>query len=213
VKPDVLELALARPAPERSALVRRARVLAWASLGWHLVEAAVAVAAGLAAGSIALIGFGGDSLVEAAAAGVILWRFSSGRERLAQRLIGISFLALAAYVSIEAVRTLLLAEHPDASPVGIVLAAVTLATMPPLAAAKSRVGNALESSATASEGRQNLLCAYLSAALLVGLGANALLGWWWADPAAALAVAALALKEGREAWRGESCCSDPACPG
>jgi divalent metal cation (Fe/Co/Zn/Cd) transporter len=213
VKPDVLELPLARPAPERPALVRRARVLAWASLAWHLVEAAVAVAAGLAAGSIALIGFGGDSLVEAAAAGVILWRFSSGRERLAQRLIGISFLALAAYVSIEAVRTLLLAEHPDASPVGIVLAAVTLATMPPLAAAKSRVGNALESSATASEGRQNLLCAYLSAALLVGLGANALLGWWWADPAAALAVAALALKEGREAWRGESCCSDPACPG
>jgi divalent metal cation (Fe/Co/Zn/Cd) transporter len=186
-------------------------MLAWLSLGWHLVEAVIAAAAGLAAGSIALIGFGGDSLIEAGAAGVILWRFSSGQERHAQRLIGASFLLLAAYVSIEAVRTLVLGDQADASPVGIALAAVTLVTMPPLAAAKSRVGEALASSATASEGRQNLLCAYLSAALLVGLGANALFGWWWADPAAALAVAALAVKEGREAWRGKGCCSDPAC--
>jgi divalent metal cation (Fe/Co/Zn/Cd) transporter len=211
VRPDVLELPVAPPASARPALVRRARLLAWLSLGWHLVEALIAAAAGLAAGSIALIGFGGDSLIEAGAAGVILWRFSSGHERRAQRLIGASFLLLAAYVSIEAVRTLVLGDHADASPVGIALAAVTLVTMPPLAAAKSRVGAALGSSATASEGRQNLLCAYLSAALLVGLGANALLGWWWADPAAALAVAALALKEGREAWRGEGCCDDPLC--
>ncbi len=202
--PEVLELPLGIP---REPLVRRARLLAWASLGWHLVEAVVAAVAGLAAGSIALVAFGGDSLVEAGAAGVVLWRFSSGHERRAQKLIGASFLLLAAYVSVEAIRTLALGEHADASPLGIALAAVTLVTMPPLAAAKARVGDALGSSATASEGRQNMLCAYLSAALLVGLGANALLGWWWADPAAALAVAALALKEGREAWRGESCCS------
>jgi divalent metal cation (Fe/Co/Zn/Cd) transporter len=148
---------------------------------------------------------------------VVVWRFAAGRsaspeaERRAQRLIGASFLVLAAYVGIEAVRTLVVGDHADSSPVGIALAAVTLATMPPLAAAKARVGQALGSSATASEGRQNMLCAYLSAALLVGLGANALFGWWWADPAAALAVAALAIKEGREAWRGEGCCEDPLC--
>jgi divalent metal cation (Fe/Co/Zn/Cd) transporter len=203
--PEVLGLPVAGRAP-RLALVRRARLLAWVSLGWHLAEAAVAAAAGLAAGSIALVGFGGDSLIESGAAAVVIWRFSSGRERRAQKLIGASFLLLAAYVSIEAVRTLLLGQHAEASPVGIALAAVTLVTMPPLAAAKARVGEALGSSATASEGRQNLLCAYLSAALLLGLGANALLGWWWADPGAALAVAALAIKEGRDAWRGEACC-------
>jgi divalent metal cation (Fe/Co/Zn/Cd) transporter len=203
--PEVLGFPVAGRAP-RLALVRRARLLAWVSLGWHLAEAAVAAAAGLAAGSIALVGFGGDSLIESGAAGVVIWRFSSGRERRAQKLIGASFLLLAAYVSIEAVRTLLLGQHAEASPVGIALAAVTLVTMPPLAAAKARVGEALGSSATASEGRQNLLCAYLSAALLLGLGANALLGWWWADPGAALAVAALAIKEGRDAWRGEACC-------
>jgi divalent metal cation (Fe/Co/Zn/Cd) transporter len=217
MRPDVLELSVAAPAAARPALVARARLLAWVSLGWHVAEAAVAVAAGLAAGSIALVGFGGDSLVEAGASGVVVWRFSAGRsaseraESRAQRLIGASFLALALYVSVEATRTLVVGDHAGTSLVGICLAAVTLAAMPPLAAAKARVGQALGSSATASEGRQNLLCAYLSAALLLGLGANALLGWWWADPAAALAVAALALKEGRDAWRGEGCCDDPLC--
>jgi len=208
VAPEVLQLPLFTP---REALVRRARLLAWTSLGWHLVEAAVAAAAGVAAGSIALVGFGGDSLIEAAAAAVVLWRFSSGQERRAQRLIGASFLVLAAYVGFEAVRSVATGEHPDTSIVGIALAAVTLVAMPPLAAAKTRVGEALASSATASEGRQNMVCAYLSAALLVGLGLNALFGWWWADPAAALAVAAVAVREGRQAWRGEGCCSDPAC--
>jgi divalent metal cation (Fe/Co/Zn/Cd) transporter len=206
MRPELLQLPVARPAP-RSALVRRARLLAWVSLAWHLVEAAVAAAAGLAADSIALVGFGGDSMIEAGAAGVVLWRLSSGRERLAQRLIGASFLLLASYVSVEAVRTLVIGQHADASPLGLALAAAALVTMPPLAAAKVRVGEALGSSATASEGRQNLLCAYLSAALLVGLGANALFGWWWADPVAALAVAALAVKEGRDAWRGDACCA------
>ena len=120
---------------------------------------------------------------------------------------------IAAYVSLEAVRSLLVGERPEASWVGIGLAAVTLVTMPPLAIAKGRIGEKLESSATKSEGQQNMLCAYLSAALLVGLGANALFGLWWADPVAALVIAAVALKEGRESWRGESCCTAPMVAG
>ena len=196
----------------RHRLVGRARLLAWAGIGWHAVEAAVAVGAGLAAGSIALIGFGADSVVESFAGLVVVWRFAGGRagseaaEDRAQKLIGASFILIAAYVAIEATRTLLVGDHPDPSWVGMALATVTLATMPPLAAAKARVGERLGSSATKSEGRQNMLCAYLSAGLLVGLGANAVLGWWWADPAAALLIAAVAVREGREAWRGDACC-------
>jgi divalent metal cation (Fe/Co/Zn/Cd) transporter len=210
VPAQVLELAVS--APPRDALVRRARALAWASLAWHLAEAVVAVAAGVAAGSIALVGFGGDSIVEAAAAAIVVWRFADRRaasedaERRAQRLVALSFLALAAYVGFEAVRSLVAGDRPEASWVGIGLAAITLAAMPPLARAKARVGAALRSGATVSEGRQNLLCAWLSAALLAGLAANALFGLWWADPVAALAVAGVALKEGRDAWRGEGCC-------
>ena len=190
-------------------------MLAWLGLGWHGVEAAVAIGAGIAASSIALVGFGADSLIEAVAGIVVLWRFAGSRagsdaaERRAQQLIAISFYVIAAYVGIEAVRTLASGDHPEASYVGIVLSAVTLATMPPLAIAKARVGARLGSAATASEGRQNMLCAYLSAALLVGLSLNALLGWWWADPATALVIAAVAVREGRDAWRGESCCTAP----
>ena len=197
---------------ERPELVRRARLLAWLGLGWHGVEAAVAIAAGIAAGSIALIGFGADSLVESAAGFVVVWRFASVRaasqraERRAQQLISASFWLLALYVGIEAVRTLAVADRPDVSWVGIGLAAVTLATMPPLARAKARLGDRLGSSATKSEGRQNMLCAYLSAALLVGLGANAIAGWWWADPITALVIAGVAVHEAREAWRGNACC-------
>jgi divalent metal cation (Fe/Co/Zn/Cd) transporter len=204
---------------ERGRLVRRAKMLAWLGVGWHGIEAAVAIFAGLAASSIALIGFGADSLIESVAGFVLLWRFSASRsssdiadrqaERRAQKLIAASFYVIAAYVGFESVRTLLLAEQPDASWVGIGLAAVTLVTMPPLAIAKARVGEALGSSATKSEGRQNMLCAYLSAALLVGLGANALFGLWWADPITALLIAGVAVKEGRESWRGESCCAAP----
>ena len=200
-----------RDARERESLVRRAKLLAWLGVGWHGIEAAVAVGAGVVAGSIALVGFGADSLVESFAGLALLWRFGANRasselaERRAQRIIGASFYVIAAYVGIEAVRTLLGGNHPDASYVGIGLAAVTLTAMPPLAAAKARVGEKLGSSATKSEGRQNLLCAYLSAALLVGLGANAILGWWWADPLAALLIAAVAVNEGREAWAGEAC--------
>ena len=198
---------------ERAALVRRAKLLAWIGLGWHGVEATIAIAAGVAAGSIALIGFGADSMFESLAGIVLLWRFAGTRsssdsaERRAQKVIAISFYVLAAYVGIEAVRTLVGADHPGVSWIGIGLSVVTLLTMPPLAIAKGRVGDRLGSSATKSEGRQNLVCAYLSAALLLGLGANAIAGWWWADPIAALVVAAVAVREGRAAWHGEACCA------
>jgi divalent metal cation (Fe/Co/Zn/Cd) transporter len=204
---------------ERARLVRRAKQLAWLGVGWHGIEAAIAVGAGLAASSIALIGFGADSLIESVAGFVLLWRFAASRtssedaERRAQKLIAISFYVIAAYVGFEAIRTLLTGERPDASWVGIGLAAFTLVTMPPLAIAKGRIGEKLGSSATKSEGQQNMLCAYLSAALLVGLGANALFGLWWADPMTALIIAGVAVKEGRESWRGESCCTAPMVAG
>jgi divalent metal cation (Fe/Co/Zn/Cd) transporter len=204
------------PAGKRERLVRRAKLLAWLGVGWHGVEATVAVGAGVVAGSVALVGFGADSLIEAAAGAVVLWRFASARaaseraERRAQRLIAASFYVLAAYVAAAAARTLATAHHPDVSWVGIGLALVTLTAMPPLAMAKAKLGERLGSSATKSEGRQNMLCAYLSAGLLVGLGANALAGWWWADPAAALLIAAVAVHEGRRAWRGEVCCAEPS---
>jgi divalent metal cation (Fe/Co/Zn/Cd) transporter len=191
--------------------VRRARLLAWGGNAWHLIEFAIAVGAGIAASSIALVGFGIDSLIEALAGFIILWRFAASRahsesaERRAQQLIAASYFALAAYIAVESLRTLLGDSHPETSWVGIGLAAVTAPTMPLLARAKQRVGRQLNSSATVSEGSQNMICAYLSIALLVGLGANALLGWWWADPAAALVIAGVAAREGRESWRGENC--------
>lgn len=202
------------PAP-RDALVRRAKMLAWLGLGWHVAEACVAIAAGIAASSIALIGFGADSVVETAAAVILLWRFAPRRaaaewaEHRAHKLIGVSFYAIAVYVAVEAVRTLVTASEPDASLVGIALAAVTLVTMPILAAAKRRIGEQLGSIATTSEARQTSLCAYLSAALLAGLSANAVFGAWWADPIAALVIAAVAVQEGRRAWAGdpEGCCA------
>jgi divalent metal cation (Fe/Co/Zn/Cd) transporter len=203
-------------APPRARLVRRARFLARLGLAWHGIEAAVAIGAGIAASSIALIGFGADSLVESMAGVVLLWRLGERRseseqaERRAQHLIGASFWLIAAYVGVEAIRSLIGGHEPSVSYVGIGLAAVTLATMPPLAAAKSRVAHQLGSAATRSEGRQNLLCAYLSAALLIGLGANAALGWWWADPVTALLIAGVAVNEGRDAWRGEGC-ADGCC--
>lgn len=204
---------------ERERLVGRAKMLAWIGVGWHGVEAAVAVGAGVVAGSIALVGFGADSLIETFAGIILLWRFSAARsssevaERSAQKLIGLSFYVIAAYVGFEAVRSLLVGARPEASWIGIGLAAITLATMPPLAIAKARLGEKLGSSATKSEGRQNMLCAYLSAALLAGLGANAVFGLWWADPITALLIAGVAVKEGRESWRGESCCTAPVVPG
>ena len=191
---------------------RRARHLAWGGIAWHFVEFAIAIAAGVAANSIALIAFGADSLIEAVAGFVVIWLFTGSRlgshaaERRAQQLIALSFYVLAAYVIVEATRSLILGDEPDASWIGIGLAAVTTPTMPVLARAKRRVGEQLGSLATVKEGAQNMICAYLSIALLVGLLSNALLGWWWADPIAAFMIAAVAVREGRQSWRGEGCC-------
>jgi divalent metal cation (Fe/Co/Zn/Cd) transporter len=200
------------PAPqERARLQRRARLLAWGGNAWHLVEFAIAIGAGVAAGSIALIGFGADSLIEALSGFVVIWLFTGARlhsetaERRAQQLIAVSYFVLAAYVAVESIRDLAAGYKPGVSWVGVGLAAVTAPTMPLLARAKRKVGVQLGSSATVSEAGQNMICAYLSIALLVGLLANALLGWWWADPGAALVIAAVAAREGRESWRGETC--------
>ena len=203
------------PAAERARLVRLTRALAWVGIGWHVIECAVAVAAGIAASSIALIGFGIDSAIESAAGLVVVWLFASRRagsltaERRAQVLIAASFFALAAYVAFEAARSLVSGSEPSASWVGIGLAAVTAPTMPLLARYKTRLGRRLGSHAAISEGAQTMLCAYLSVGLLVGLGANAVLGWWWADPLCALAIAGVAVREGVLTWRGESegCCA------
>jgi divalent metal cation (Fe/Co/Zn/Cd) transporter len=198
----------------RRQLERRARLLAWGGNAWHVVEFAIAVGAGVAASSVALMAFGIDSLIEVASGGVIVWLFSGGRgeseaaERRARQVIAVSFFALAAYVVAGSMRSFT-GTHPDVSSVGIGLALVTAPTMPMLARAKRRVGRQLGSRATEGEGQQNMICAYLSVALLVGLGANALLGWWWADPLAGLVIAAVAVREGREAWRGQTC--DDGC--
>jgi len=208
--------ALGLSAAERSHWERQARLLAWGGIAWHFVEFLIALLAGLAAGSIALVGFGADSLIEAIAGFVVIWLFTGRRigstdaERRAQQMIAVSFYILAAYVGFESVRTLVNADHPQVSWVGIGLAAFTAVTMPLLARAKRHVGTKLGSSAAVKEASQTSLCAYLSVALLVGLGANALFGWWWADPLAALVIAAVALKEGRESWRGEGC-ADGCC--
>jgi divalent metal cation (Fe/Co/Zn/Cd) transporter len=200
-----------RRSPERERLERRARRLAWGGIAYHFVEFAIALGAGVAASSIALIGFGADSLIEALAGFVVLWLFTGARigseraERRAQQLIAASFFVLAAYIGVESVRTLAGGQHPEASWIGIGLAAFTTVTMPLLARVKRRVGHQLGSSATVKEASQTQLCAYLSIALLIGLVLNAAAGWWWADPAAALFIAAVAVKEGRESWRGEGC--------
>jgi divalent metal cation (Fe/Co/Zn/Cd) transporter len=205
---------IAAPASTRAArerLVRQTRLVAWAGIAWHVVEFAVALVAGIVAGSIALVGFGIDSAIEAAAGLVVVWLFATPRaglasaERRAQQLIAASFFLLAAYLAVEATRSLVTGSQPDASWVGIGLAAVTAPTMPLLARVKTRLGRQLGSQATVSEGAQTMLCAYLSVALLVGLGANALLGWWWADPLTGLVVAAVALREGRSGWCGDAC--------
>lgn len=193
-------------------LARRAKWLSWASLGYMAVEGIVAIAAGIVAGSIALIGFGLDSAIEGFASVVIVWRFTGWRtlshhaEERAQKLVAIQFFILAPYVAVESIRALVNGSHPDASIVGIALAASSLVVMPYLGRAKQRIGSRMESSATASEGKQNLLCAYLAAALLVGLVGNALFDAWWLDPLVGLLIAGLAIHEGREAWRGDACC-------
>jgi divalent metal cation (Fe/Co/Zn/Cd) transporter len=194
---------------------RWARWLAWASLFWMTIEGAVGLASGFTAGSIALVGWALSSVVEGLASVIVIWRFTGSRtlsetaERRAQKGVAISFWLLAPYVAIQSVRDLLTGERPETSLVGIGLTISSLVLMPALGVAKQRLGRRLGSGATAGEGTQNLLCAYLAGAVLLGLVANTLLGWWWLDPVAGLAVAAVALKEGREAWRGENCCAAP----
>ncbi|GAA1436170.1 cation transporter [Mycobacterium cookii] len=200
-----------RDVDERRRLGRRAQLLAAASVSYNLVEAVIAVTAGLVAGSVALVGFGLDSLVEVSSGLVILWQFRhplpESRERTALRLMAVSFFALAAYVGVESVRALVSGHSPDASPVGIALAAASLVVMPFLSWAQRRTGRALGSHAVVADSTQTLLCTYLSAVLLVGLVLNATLGWSWADPLAGLVIAYVAAREGLEAWRGEDCCA------
>jgi divalent metal cation (Fe/Co/Zn/Cd) transporter len=194
---------------QRRRLGRRAQLLAGVSVTYNLVEAVVAVTAGAVAGSIALIGFGLDSLVEMSSGLVILWQFRhavpESRERLALRLIGVSFFALAGYVAVESVRNLVGGGEPAPSPVGIALASLSLLVMPVLSWAQRRTGRALNSGSVVADSKQTLLCTYLSAVLLVGLLLNALVGWSWADPLAGLVIAAVAVREGIEAWRGDAC--------
>lgn len=198
------------PPSRRAALVRRARLLAGASVAYNVVEAVVAIGSGRIADSTALVGFGLDSTVEVMSGLVILWQFGhpvpEEREHLARRLIAVSFFALAAYVTVESVRAVVTREQPDTSVVGIALAALSLAVMPLLSHWQRRTGRELGSGAVVADGTQTLLCTYLSAVLLVGLLANALLGWWWLDPVAALVIAAVAVREGRSNWRGDACC-------
>jgi divalent metal cation (Fe/Co/Zn/Cd) transporter len=200
------------PRPEYLRLARRAKWLSWASLAYMALEGLVAIVAGIVAGSIALIGFGIDSAIEGFASVVIVWRFTGSRtlshhaEGRAQRLVAVQFFILAPYIAVESVRALVNGAHAETSVVGIALAASSLAVMPYLGRAKQRIGSRIGSSATASEGKQNLLCAYLAAALLVGLLGNALFGAWWLDPVVGLLIAGLAIYEGRESWRGDACC-------
>lgn len=196
---------------DRELLGRRAQLLAGASVTYNLLEAVIAISAGLVAGSVALVGFGLDSVVEVSSGLIILWQFRhrmpESRERQALRLMAISFYGLAAYVSLESIRALIGGHDADPSPVGIGLATASLLVMPFLSWAQRRTGRALGSSAVVADSTQTLLCTYLSAVLLVGLLLNATLGWSWADPIAGLVIAAVAVKEGRDAWRGEGCCA------
>jgi divalent metal cation (Fe/Co/Zn/Cd) transporter len=193
-------------------LARRVRLLSWLSLAWMSVEGVVAIVAGILAGSIALVAFGLDSAIEGFASVIIIWRFTGHRvfshaaEQRAQKLVAVQFFVLAPYVGYESIGALATAERPDVSWVGIGLAVGSVIFMPLLGVAKQRLANQLGSAATAGEGRQNILCAYLAGALLVGLLGNALWGAWWLDPAVGLLIAAVAVKEGLQAWRGKGCC-------
>jgi divalent metal cation (Fe/Co/Zn/Cd) transporter len=197
--------------PERSAvLVRRVRLLVAGTITYNVVEAVVAISAGRAASSAALVGFGLDSVVEVASAAAVAWQFAGrdpeARERAAMRVIAVSFFALAAYVTFESIRALSGSGTAGESTVGIILAAVSLVVMPVMSGAQRRAGRELGSASAVADSRQTLLCTYLSGVLLVGLLLNGLFGWSWADPLAGLVIAGVAVKEGRDAWRGDHCC-------
>ncbi|MEU5031440.1 cation transporter [Streptomyces milbemycinicus] len=205
------------PTPDRRArLARRIRLLVAATISYNVIEAIVAITAGTLASSTALIGFGLDSVIEVSSAAAVAWQFSAAdhavreaREKTALRIIALSFFALAAYVTVDSVRALASSDDAEHSTPGIVLAALSLMIMPFLSAAQRRAGRELGSASAVADSKQTLLCTYLSAVLLVGLLANSLLGWSWADPIAALVIAVVAVKEGREAGRGDSCCAVP----
>ena len=202
---------------ERLRLAARVRLLSLVSLAYMTAEGTIAILAGIMAGSVALIGFGLDSAIEGFASAIIVWRFTGHRifsdaaETRAQQLVAIQFFLLAPYVGFESVKALVTGEHPDASVLGIALAASSIVVMPHLGISKERLADRLGSAATKGEGRQNMLCAYLAGALLIGLMGNLLLGAWWLDPTVGLLIAGVATKEGLEAWRGEGCCvvADP----
>ena len=193
------------------------KLLSWASLAYMTLEGTVAITAGILAGSVALIGFGIDSAIEGFASAIIVWRFTGARmfsqaaEQRAQRLVAVQFFLLAPYVGFESVQALVEGERPETSFVGIALSASSVVVMPYLGIAKQRIADQIGSAATKGEGRQNMLCAYLAGALLIGLLGNTLFGAWWLDPAVGLLIATVAVKEGREAWSGEGCActSDP----
>jgi divalent metal cation (Fe/Co/Zn/Cd) transporter len=201
---------------------KRVKQLSWLSLVWMGAEGAIAIVAGVMAGSIALIGFGIDSAIEGFASAIIVWRFTGARmlsshaEERAQKLVAVQFFLLAPYIAFEALHALFTGERPDTSWLGIALTASSVIGMPLLGIAKVRLAEQLGSAATKGEGNQNLLCAYLAGAVLVGLLANTLVGAWWLDPVAALVIAGVAVREGLETWRGEGCCAptislEPQC--
>jgi divalent metal cation (Fe/Co/Zn/Cd) transporter len=205
-----MELLQIQSSPRRALLARRVRLLVAATIAYNVIEAVIAISAGAAASSTALIGFGLDSVIEVSSAAAVAWQFAGrdpeAREKTALRIIAFSFFALAAYVSVESVRALATGSAAEHSRVGLVLAAVSLLVMPALSYAQRRAGRELGSRSAVADSKQTLLCTYLSGVVLVGLGLNSLFGWSWADPVAALVIAAVAVREGRTAWRGDHCC-------
>ncbi len=204
---------------ERDRLIRRAKALAWLSLAYMTAEGAIGITAAILASSVALLGFGLDSVIEGLASIVVIWRFTGTRrlselaELRAERLVAITFFLLAPYIIQDAIRTLMNGEHPASSWLGIGLSISSIIVMPLLGKAKQGIGQRLGSGATAGEGTQNMLCAYLAAGVLAGLVLNAAFGLWWADPVVALGIGALALYEGRQTWLGEGCCANSPLPG
>lgn len=202
----------------RAELIKRGKLLEYFTIGWNLVEGAIAVGAGSLAGSPSLVGFGLDSFIESTSGAALLWRLQiddeetrERREQIALRLVGASFLALAAYVAYDSITSLIWQETPDSSFIGIILLVISLIVMPILARSKRSVARQIKSRALEADSKQTDLCVYLSAISLGGLGLNALFGWWWADPVAALVMIPIIVNEGIQGLRGESCCDDGAC--
>lgn len=211
-------LVVADPSDDWTQAAKRAKALSWFSLAYMSLEGGIALTAAFISGSVALLGFGIDSVIEGIASLVIVWRFSGARlhsdaaEGRAQKLVAVQFFLLAPYVAFEAIQAIALGERPDVSALGMALTASSVIVMPALGRAKQRLAETLGSTATRGEGTQNLLCAYLAGAVFIGLAGNAIAGWWWLDPAAALLISAVAVREGMETWRGEGCCAGGHLP-